>query len=116
MYYTGLSGIVRSFNYGIAPNSDTSNGGTREIANLNYGVCIAMTTDHCSIRWSQTSDSTSFSVSGMTDPNVAGDALQGTDCVNDFVVIPNPIQNNMPANVDRFCGNAFVPKISRFNS
>lgn len=91
--------------------------GTRQIANMNYGVCVAMSPDYCSIRWSQTSgDPTSFTVSSDTDglgTDVLGTALaeiSGVDCTADFVVIPNPIQNGAPLNTDRFCGNGFVTK------
>lgn len=93
--------------------------GTRQIANMNYGICIAMVPDYCSIRWSQTAgDPTSFTVSGDTD-GTAPDALgtqaaasNGADCTSEFVVIPNPSENGVPVNTDRFCGNGFVTKTS----
>ncbi|GLV43813.1 uncharacterized protein CBL_11607 [Carabus blaptoides fortunei] len=116
-YYTELSGTVKSFNYGITKNSASNNMGTRQIANMNYGICIAMVPDYCSIRWSQTGgDPTSFTVSGDTDGtaiDVLGTplgAISGSDCTSDFVVIPNPSENGVPVNTDRFCGNGFVTK------
>lgn len=111
MYYTDVSGVVNSFNYGSTANGellDTGFPGTREMANLNYGVCIAMQPGYCSITWSQTSDPYSFTVTNNTvglsvDPGLPSGGINGTNCTTDFVVIPNPIG----VGADRFCGNAF---------
>lgn len=115
MYYTSLSGTVRSFNYGTTGNAAAS----RQLVNQNYGVCVAMQPGYCSINWSQTSDDQySFTVSGdtataATDGTIATNAGAeiGALCTTDFVVIPNPIfvDTQMPASVDRFCGNGFEP-------
>lgn len=116
MQYFDLSGVVRSFNYAQTVSSESVevNGailpGTRQIANQNYGVCIAMQPGYCGIEWSQASgDIYSFTVSNSTT-QATGSMTVGTpaaavmDCTTDFVVIPNPIPSN---NVDRFCGNGF---------
>lgn len=42
--------------------------GTREMANLNYGVCVRKAAGYCAVRWSAT-DTNSFSVSGNTYRN-----------------------------------------------
>lgn len=115
MYYTSETGTVKSFNYGTtSSNALTINGttGTRELANENYGVCIAMLPGYCSIVWSQ-STTDSFTVSGDTEANsdILGTqfaVVTGDQCTTDFVVIPAPYYINGSAlNSDRFCGNAF---------
>ncbi|RZC37486.1 uncharacterized protein BDFB_014442, partial [Asbolus verrucosus] len=123
MYYTDLTGTVNSFNYGttISGSVVMNNNmmiptqfvpGTRELANLNYGVCVQMQPGYCSIQWSQGPDSTSFTVSGDTATQEAstaglpGGSVIGTNCTTDFVVIPNPsYPNGTAVGADRFCGN-----------
>jgi hypothetical protein len=49
-------------------------------------------------------------------PYVAGTAAvaeSGAVCTTDFIVIPNPSQNSVSLNTDRFCGNALVPTTSK---
>lgn len=64
---------VKTANKKIA---DIGGPGTREIANLNYGVCVQMAPGYCSIEWSQNpADRYSFTVSGDTetlDPELIG--------------------------------------------
>lgn len=127
MYYTDLSGTVTSLNYGqtAASTSVVNNTvGTRELANLNYGVCIEMQPGYCSIQWSQSgADPYAFTVSGDTiaatgDGTVGTPAasLIGVDCLTDFVVIPNPSYvNGIAVNSDRFCGNGFPTVTSEYN-
>ncbi|XP_015586174.1 uncharacterized protein LOC107263461 isoform X2 [Cephus cinctus] len=116
-YYKGVSDTVTSFNYGTTVNTRAPLIGTRQMANLNYGVCVRMALGYCSIQWSQ-SDTLSFTVSGDTgslDTTVIGTdlaAVTGTDCTKDFVIIPNPSINGTAENVDRFCGNGLVTKTS----
>ncbi|KAK9881468.1 hypothetical protein WA026_016352 [Henosepilachna vigintioctopunctata] len=114
MYYTTLMGTVRSFNYGTTGNAAM----TRQLANQNYGVCIAMQPGYCSINWAQTAgDLYSFTVTGdsptaVTTGTAGTNAVIGALCTTDFVVIPNPTFTGATpgaANVDRFCGNAFQP-------
>ncbi|XP_069701068.1 uncharacterized protein [Periplaneta americana] len=116
MYYTGTDGRVNSFNYAAAGRA-VGTVWTRELANLNYGVCIRMAPGYCSIEWRQAAnDPYSFTVSGDTggiDPDVLGTdvvAESGAQCTTDFVVIPNPYVGSDPLNTDRFCGNGFVTK------
>ncbi|XP_066250378.1 cubilin-like [Euwallacea similis] len=112
-FYNELSGTVRSFNYG----SSSVLNGTRQLAGLNYGVCVNMFPGYCSIQWSATSDPYSFSMTGNTFLAVGDNsigtalaALTGNSCLTDFVVIPAPILNgnSTPLNTDRFCGNGFL--------
>ncbi|KAL1517806.1 hypothetical protein ABEB36_001529 [Hypothenemus hampei] len=116
-FYNQLSGTVRSLNYG----SSSVLNGTRQLANLNYGVCVNMFPGYCSIQWSATSDLYGFSLSGDTFTAVgdgtlgtAAASLTGNDCLTDFVVIPAPVlvSNNTYLNSDRFCGNGFPTVIS----
>nr|XP_050847064.1 uncharacterized protein LOC127062600 isoform X2 [Vespula vulgaris] len=94
-YYKSTSDTVTSFNYGTTVNSRC----------------------YCSIQWSQ-SDINSFSISGDTstlDPTIIGTsavAESGLDCIDDFVIIPNPSEDGIPDNTERFCGNAFITKTS----
>ncbi|XP_077301760.1 uncharacterized protein LOC143922409 [Arctopsyche grandis] len=116
MYYTGTSGTVRSFNYGTMQNAVvTAFGmqiiGTRELANLNYGICIRMEAGFCSIQWAQTADIFSFTVTGdvVGLGNLVGTPVAevvGAACTTDFVVIANPVGFN----ADRFCGAGFSTK------
>ncbi|XP_071050778.1 uncharacterized protein [Onthophagus taurus] len=109
MYYTNISGTVNSFNYGTTANGALVGDvlGTRELANLNYGICIDPKPGYCCITWSQSGgDPYSFTLTG--DTMALGNTLPtgsvvGTDCTTDFVVIPNPQE----VAADRFCGNAF---------
>ncbi|KAH1002401.1 uncharacterized protein LOC109541859 [Dendroctonus ponderosae] len=116
-FYNQLSGTVRSFNYG----SSSVLNGTRQLAGMNYGVCVNMFPGYCSIEWSATSDLYGFSLTGNTFTAV-GDgtlgttaaSLTGVNCTTDFVVIPAPIltSNSSYLNTDRFCGNGFPSVIS----
>ncbi|KAF7263973.1 hypothetical protein GWI33_000788 [Rhynchophorus ferrugineus] len=116
-YYQSLSGTVRSFNYGT---SSVLNG-TRQLANMNYGVCVAMQPGYCSIQWSQSSDLYSFTVNDNTFLTVGTGTIgtttassTGQACTTDFVVIPAPIlvSTDLPVGADRFCGNGFPSVIS----
>nr|CAH7743147.1 unnamed protein product [Callosobruchus chinensis] len=115
-YFATTAGTVRSFNYGNSINQN----GTRQLANLNYGVCIAMIPGYCGIRWSQSPGTYSFSISNNTFDNVGDGSVAtpnaeifGTNCTTDFVVVPAPsFVNGTSPNTDRFCGNGFAPVIS----
>ncbi|KAJ8970582.1 hypothetical protein NQ314_001106 [Rhamnusium bicolor] len=57
-YHTAASGTVTSFNYGETINGalvtlpdGTTRPGSRQIANLNYGICVDMLPGYCSIQW-----------------------------------------------------------------
>ncbi|KAL6255006.1 hypothetical protein P5V15_013424 [Pogonomyrmex californicus] len=137
-YYKTISDTVMSFNFGTTENvrgtrqlNIIANGkrtskqksisapqiGTRQMVNHRYGVCVRMALGYCSIEWSQV-DRFSFSVSGDTgsfDPDIIGTDLvaeSGASCTNDFVIIPDPRENGVAVNTDRFCGNGFITKTS----
>ncbi|XP_013189218.1 uncharacterized protein LOC106133907 [Amyelois transitella] len=119
-YYTGTTGTINSFNYGTAANTQLSASlvtGTRQIANMNYGICIRMEAGYCGIQYAQTGDMYSFTVTG--DVEGADNTVLGTNlgaandgaCTTDFVVIPNPTvtATGVGVGTDRFCGIGFVP-------
>lgn len=87
-----------SFNYGTTANNrgkditqniiwmnkllinirSTDKEATRQLTNANYGICIRMTLDYCSIEWSQVNKD-SFTVSNDTgglDDNIIGNFSQ----------------------------------------
>lgn len=90
------------------------------MVNNRYGVCVRMALGYCSIEWSQV-DTLSFSVSGGTgsiDPNIIGTPLvaeSNGDCLTDFVIVPDPRENGVLVNTDRFCGNGFVTKTCEYS-
>ncbi|KAL0107822.1 hypothetical protein PUN28_014833 [Cardiocondyla obscurior] len=116
-YYKTISDTVMSFNFGTTENARAPQIGTRQMVNHRYGVCVRMALGYCSIEWSQV-DRFSFSVSGDTgssDLDVIGTDLvaeSGTSCTNDFIIIPDPRENGVSVNTDRFCGNGFITKTS----
>ncbi|GJQ88051.1 hypothetical protein Trydic_g12973 [Trypoxylus dichotomus] len=124
MYYTDLSGTVRSFNYGTTVSSyllPSGQPGTRQLANTNYGICVRMVPGYCGIQWSQGSDSVSFTVSGDTTAAVGlgivgapASYMNGASCSTDFIVVPDPSINGVPANTDRFCGNG-LPALTTYS-
>ncbi|XP_008558691.1 uncharacterized protein LOC103579154 [Microplitis demolitor] len=118
-YYKTITGTVTSFNYGTTTNSRVSTPllipGTRQMQNLNYGVCIRMALGYCTIEWSQ-SDTLSFTVSGdsgILDGTPGIDySVSGELCTHNFVIVPNPSTNGSRDTTDRFCGNGFQTKQS----
>ncbi|KAK0177303.1 hypothetical protein PV328_001371 [Microctonus aethiopoides] len=118
-YYNMISGTVTSFNYGTTTNPRLPLNfpfpGTRQIQNLNYGVCIDVALGYCGIEWSQL-DSNSFSISGDSGniDSAAGidSSVSGAECDHNYVIIPNPFADGIRYTTDRFCGNAFQTKTS----
>ncbi|XP_030385030.1 uncharacterized protein LOC115632153 [Scaptodrosophila lebanonensis] len=114
-YHLSSSGTVASFNYASAASSSLNTigvPGTRQLANLAYGICVRMGAGMCSISWSQvSSDTYSFTMTndvGAIDPSLlATAAVQSQDCTTDFIIIPNPLQGGVALAGDRFCGLGF---------
>ncbi|EDS35496.1 conserved hypothetical protein [Culex quinquefasciatus] len=109
-YFTGTTGDVYSFNYGVAANPAMNAmglPGTRQLALSNYGICIQNAATYCSITYSLpatepyaftlTSDVTTIAPAML---GTAAVGAQGTACTTDFLVIPNPVG----IAADRFCG------------
>lgn len=121
-YHLSESGVVRSFNYSPSPNSQTNSigvEGSRQIANLAYGICFKVISS-CSITYNVlSSDVYSFTLSGdvgAVDPSILGTSmLQEQTCTTDYVVIPNPSQKNaaLSSGTDRFCGLGIATTTSK---
>lgn len=121
-YYPNPSGIIRSFNYAASANSMVNSvgvEGSRQIANLNYGICIGARAGSCSITYSPlSSDPYSFTMTGdvsAVDPTLLGTAtLQDQMCTTDYVIIADPSQTGTPltSGIDRFCGLGLRPTTS----
>ncbi|EDV96211.1 uncharacterized protein LOC6556541 [Drosophila grimshawi] len=115
-YHMTPSGNIASFNYVSAASSALNSigvQGTRQLANMRYGICIRKATGMCSITYGQVgSDAYSFTMTndvGAVDPALlATSAVQSQDCTTDYLIIPAPVQAgvNMPS--DRFCGLGLV--------
>lgn len=122
-YYTRSSGTIRSFNYGTSSNSMTNSvgvDGSRQIANLNYGICIESTAGSCSITYSPlSSDPYSFTITGDVggvDTFLLGtEVLQDQSCTTDYIIISNPSQNGalLTSSSDRFCGLGLAATTSK---
>lgn len=103
---------MQSLNYGSGSNNNLNAigvEGSRQLANTIYGICVRASAGSCSITWSQASnDLYSFTMTddvGSVDPTLLGTAIvQSQTCTTDYVVIPNPNQNNVQLASDRFCG------------
>ncbi|XP_055913510.1 uncharacterized protein LOC129947103 [Eupeodes corollae] len=119
-YYTGDTGTVSSFNYSPAASAQLNTvgvGGTRQLSNTNYGICVRMEAGRCSITWSQLADDPySFTVTndvGAVDPSLLGTAaVQSQTCATDYIVIPAPVQDGVTLGSDRFCGLGLVATTS----
>lgn len=120
-YYMEDTGVITSFNYQPAPNSNLNSAGvlgSRQLANTQYGICVRMAANQCSITWRQT-DTYAFTMTGDldgVDPALIGDpSLQDQDCSTDYVIIPYPNQNGgvLPTNSDRFCGMGIAETTSK---
>ncbi|XP_023318065.1 uncharacterized protein LOC106657752 [Trichogramma pretiosum] len=109
-HHTSVSGSVISFNYGSF-NSLNLNG-TREIAQLNYGICITKLSGYCILKWS----ATDFGIASYSSTN---DTV--SSCRNNFIMIPNSKEIDTNPNhvlsipTDRFCGENFVPRITNLS-
>lgn len=121
-YHRAPSGVIRSFNYNPSPNSLPNSigvDGTRQIASMNYGICIRAADDMCTITYSTlSSDVYSFTLTGdvgAVDPILLGTGtIQSQTCTTDFIVIPNPTQAGQTLVSDRFCGLGLNPTTSEF--
>lgn len=84
-----------------------------------HRICIATAPDQCSITYSTlSSDTYSFTLTGdvgAVDPALLGtSALQDQTCTTDYIIIPNPAQNNALLGSDRFCGLGLAPTTSKY--
>lgn len=122
-YHPNPSGIIRSFNYAPSANSMPNSvgvEGSRQIANLNYGICVAAQSGSCSVTYSPlSSDPYSFTITGDVagvDPALLGTStVQNQMCNTDYVIIAAPSQTGTPLTngSDRFCGLGLRPTTSK---
>lgn len=89
-YFTGTSGTVESYNI---------DGGVH-LANQYYTICIRTEENYCTIKY----DDTTYSLS-------AGNSVEGDDCTEDYIIIPDNAKNN-----NRYCGNSFASVDSKIFS
>lgn len=120
-YYTETNDLIRSFNY---DGSASSIGTTRQIANMNYGVCIRRADGYNGITWRMPSDERyAFTLTENTD--VVSETIIGTShtsskgdqCSTDYVVIPGGLYkddetDNEEHHADRYCGLGFPYSVS----
>ncbi|XP_001849904.2 uncharacterized protein LOC6040518 [Culex quinquefasciatus] len=118
-YYSGITGDIYSFNYGTganpALNAAMSLTGSRQLASMNYGICVQRAAGRCTITYklpaadpyafTLTSDVT-MAAAGTLGTAAAG--VQAAQCTTDYLIIPNPVGI---AN-DRFCGAGLAPVTS----
>jgi len=118
-FFTGATGTVNTFNW-VAVATST------HLANQDYDVCVRRLADRCSICWSpiitgdQTPTQGTFGLSnGLTAADAVAKSGAGAGCAadaaaatmdsNDYIIIPNGIQDGVAAAVvvmgtDKFCG------------
>lgn len=94
--------------------------GSRQIVNLNYGICVLPVSGSCSITYSRvSSDPYSFTITGdvgAVEASLLGTSLlQDQNCTTDYVIISNPSQTGSPlaSGIDRFCGLGLTPTTSK---
>ncbi|XP_055604565.1 uncharacterized protein LOC129752812 [Uranotaenia lowii] len=114
-YFLSSSGEVASLNYGSSANpalNALGMTGTRQLANQNYGICIAAAAGMCSITYTlPTGDSFAFTMTNDATAVAAATlgtgavGAQGVACTTDYLIIPNPTGINN----DRFCGLGLDP-------
>ncbi|KAK8389628.1 hypothetical protein O3P69_008963 [Scylla paramamosain] len=120
-YYTETNDLVTSFNFdGSSVNVDT-----RQLANMNYGVCVRRADGYCGITWKVPTSGSRYSFTvtentGVVDDSVIGTShasSRGDQCTTDYVVIPggmykNEDTDNVENHADRYCGLGFPSSVS----
>lgn len=121
-YYLEETGTVKSLNYANGANSNLNTigvEGSRQLAMTKYSICVRAAKEACTITWSQVSnDPYSFTITddvGSVDQGVLGTSVvQSQDCTTDYVIIPNPSQEDEMLPSDRFCGLGLAETVSKF--
>ncbi|KAK3876938.1 hypothetical protein Pcinc_018312 [Petrolisthes cinctipes] len=116
-YFTDTTNTVNSFNFA---NTNVFINNTRQLANMDYGVCIKRADNYCGISWQANYVQgrygfTVTDVANATATNLIGTSYTsstGDMCATDFVIIPGGVyksdtNNNVPAKSDRYCGLGF---------
>ncbi|XP_059614664.1 uncharacterized protein LOC132260513 [Phlebotomus argentipes] len=113
---------LQSFNWAPMPNplpNAIGVTGTRQLTNLQYGICIRMGANMCSITYALPGGQAyAFTVTGdvgAIDPTLLGTVdVQSQACTTDYVIIPHPSQGGalLGTGTDRFCGLGLAPTTS----
>ncbi|XP_053987568.1 uncharacterized protein LOC128880976 [Hylaeus volcanicus] len=129
-YFTGISGQIKSFNYGI----DTG----LQLSNQDYSICIRMERNFCGIQYTacsvdgqvaSTTSATSaaqmarnnaFTLTGNTQGTQIA-SMTGAACQTDWLTIPcasnlGRLPTAMMTCVDRICGGTFNAENQSLNS
>ena len=123
-YFTNSSGNIQSFNYDSSISGQFNSlgvSGSRQIANLNYNICIRQDPLMCAIIYSHpSSDPFAFTLTGdvtSVDYSILGtSAVQSQTCTTDYITIPAQMQQvggvwiALASNFS--CGLGFAPKLS----
>lgn len=120
-YYIDDTGTVKSLNYGVGSNNNVNSigvEGSRQIANIRYGICVRAAASSCSITWTiATADIYAFTLTddvSVVDLSLLGtEAVQSQVCTTDYVIIPSPVQNSVALASDRFCGLGLADTTSK---
>jgi len=110
-FFTGVSGVMHSFNY--------NNAAGLMISKTDYTVCVRTERNFCGIQYTACEDTVnsiamSFSVTGSGAAGAAGSVV-GDSCITDWITIPCATNTNSPTAqsgtptvcVDRICGMVF---------
>ncbi|CAL4098461.1 unnamed protein product [Meganyctiphanes norvegica] len=116
-YYTTTEGTVRSFNF--KQDSPTAADGTREVAGLDYGVCVHKPGGCYGIIWSRNTTGGDYGFTLTTDvysliPELLGTpaaSATGADCMTDYVLIPGGV-DDLQAQNDHYCGAGFPESVT----
>merc|ERR1712141_467738 len=114
-YYTGTTGLVKNFGYPSANTASSTAATSTHLQNQNYQACVRRSSGMCYICWAAWHTSTiaaaMISSFGLSNPAADADnSATGTECVTDYVIIPNGQTSAIAAittpavGIDRFCG------------
>jgi len=114
-FHNETSGTIRSFNF-AAPKSREVEAQTRQIRNMNYGICVSSKVGYCDVTWTQSTNSDrSFSMSGDANNDTLDNSVTGTeDCSTDYILIPGGYYKDPNSKVvhqaSKYCGTK-LPEI-----
>lgn len=124
-YFVNSTGNIQSFNYASSVSGQFNSlgvQGSRQIANLNYTICVRQDPLMCAIIYEiPSTDSYAFTLTGdatSVDYTILGtSAVQSQTCTTDYIIIPGQQQkvNGVwtPLASSYSCGLGFAPKLSK---
>jgi len=108
-YFTGTTGLVKSFGYLTSNSASTTGATTTHLQNQNYQICVRREKGYCYICWDSWHTGNSFGLSQSPTAAIAKGST-GTRCTNDYVTIPQGTTSTIAATttpaafISRFCG------------